>query len=374
MFQSYSQHISRTMVLAAGLVSTTCLLMSQAAAGESRGYVVEWFYFAAYADGDHCAEGFNLDADDLFDRILREDLGKSSDEIEALMEDFPNTMYGLAGNRGRINGEPTNVYLHPTSVPDPHVPLANGKQSLGFNLDGKVSPEDFVDADTGEAGIDNQLHRAIGCTRSLEGSRTRLPTLPSITWDMLRDHQKAWLVEISDVDDFENDADVTVSLYQSPQHVARGADGEPLQDMTFSIDPDPRTTHHVRGKIEDGVLTTDVFRFFMIGDPFSTPEYDLKQARMRFTFGEDGALHGLVGGYQPWETLYVGWALPGVTNEVNVSLDVPGLYYALRKTADADPDPETGMNMSISASYFIEALPAYILHDDDRVRTSSAGR
>lgn len=370
MFQIHPQRFHKSMALMAGLACSACLAMSQAAASESRGYVVEWFYFAAYSDGDHCADGFNLDADDLFERILREDLGKSSDEIEVLMEDFPNTMYPLVGNRGRINGEPTNVYLHPTSVPDPNVPLAGGKQSLGFNLDGKVSPEDFVDADTGEAGIDNQLHRAIGCTRSLEGTRNRLSTLPSITWDMLRDHQKAWLVEISDIDNLQNDDEVMVGLYQSPQHVARGADGEPLQDMTFSIDPDPRTTHQVRGKIENGVLTTDVFHFFMIGDPFSTPEYDLKRARMRFTFGEDGALHGLVGGYQPWETLYVGWALPGVTNEVNVSLDVPGLYYALRKTADADPDPETGMNMSISASYFIEALPAYILHDEAQQASS----
>jgi hypothetical protein len=65
---------------------------------------------------------------------------------------------------------------------------------------------------------------------------------------------------------------------------------------------------------------------------------------------------------------------PGVTNEVNVSLDVPGLYYALRKIADADPDAETGMNMSISASYFIEAIPAYIQHAGEGAQTSSLRR
>jgi hypothetical protein len=374
MFQNKLRPLHRVMTLTMVLACCAFMASPRAMASESRGYVVEWFYHAAYSDGDHCADGFNLDADDLFDRILREDLGKSTDEIEVLMDDFPNTMYGLAGNRGRINGEPTDVYLNPTSVPDPNIPMASGKQSAGFNLDGEVSPDDFVDAETGETGIDNQLHRAIGCTRSLEGTRTRLPTLPSITWDMLRDHQKAWLVEISGIDDFQNDDEVMVGFHQSPQQVMRGADSEPIRDMTFSIDPDPRTTHQVQGKIVNGVLTTDVFHFFMIGDPFSTVEYDLRRARMRFTFDEDGSLHGLVGGYQSWETLYVGWALPGVTNEVNVSLDVPGLYYALRKTADADPDPETGMNMSISASYFIEAIPAYIAHDDNGLQASSSSR
>src|SRR5690606_16314018 len=41
---------------------------------------------------------------------------------------------------------------------------AQGPVGLGLDLDGQASPEDFTSPE-GEAGIDNQLFRAIGCTR-----------------------------------------------------------------------------------------------------------------------------------------------------------------------------------------------------------------
>jgi hypothetical protein len=39
----------------------------------------------------------------------------------------------------------------------------------GFNLDGKIKPNDFVSPD-GEKGIDNQLYRAWGCDSPWRGA------------------------------------------------------------------------------------------------------------------------------------------------------------------------------------------------------------
>jgi hypothetical protein len=130
--------------------------------------------------------------------------------------------------------------------------------------------------------------------------------------------------------------------------------------MTFRVDPNPRMNNVARGKIKNGVLTTEAFDFYMIGDPFSLPEYELRDAKLRFKIAEDGSLQGLIGGYQPWDTIYWSFASGGSVNEANVSVDIPGIYYALKKMADAYPDPKSGQNTAISATYVIDAVPAFV--------------
>ncbi len=90
------------------------------------------------------------------------------------------------------------------------------------------------------------------------------------------------------------------------------------------------------------------------------PFIGLEKAKYRFAFAEDGSLKGIVGGYQDWLDLYGGFGRGGAGVEVNISLDMPGIYYALRKMADAMPDPKSGQNTRISAAYWIEAVPAFI--------------
>jgi len=333
--------------------------MTDAWAAETRGYVVSWFFYATYAEDSHCPQGLNPSSEQVFRRILK-DAGTPQEKIEKALEDFPNSMYFMAGRRGNIDGKPVDVYLNPTSVPDPELMLAQGSQGLGFNLDGKTSPLDFVDTETGEEGVDNRLFRAFGCIGSLRGKPTAKPTHPSIQWDMTRDQMPAWVVEISGVDDWKNDDDVQVTLSRALEPVVRNAAAEPQWDMTFRVDPNPRMNNVARGKIKDGVLTTEAFNFYMIGDPFSLPEYELRDAKLRFKIAEDGSLQGLIGGYQPWDTIYWSFGSGGSVNEANVSVDIPGIYYALRKMADAYPDPKTGQNTAISASYIIEAVPAFV--------------
>ncbi len=334
-------------------------LSSPAVAGETKGYVVKWFHMATYSNDAACPEGINPRSEEIFLRILH-DMEMPPEKIEEIMADFPNTMYYYAGRRGQIDGKPVSVYLHPTSVPDPKLKTVQGSEGLGFNLDGKNSSEDFVDTQTGESGVDNQLYRALGCIGSLRGAPDARPTHPAIQWDMTRDQMPAWLIEISGIDDMQNDDQVTVSIGRAREPVVRDAQADPQADMTFHTDPNPRMENVVSAKIENGTLITDQFDFYMIGDPFMVPEYDLEKARLRFNWDEQGNLNGVIGGYQSWEMVYWSFAAGGAVNEANVSIDVPGIYYVLRNFADGRPDPATGMNMAISASYIIEAVPAFI--------------
>jgi len=52
--------------------------------------------------------------------------------------------------------------------------------------------------------------------------------------------------------------------------------------------------------------------------------------------------------------------------EVCITGDIPGIYHLLKKSADADPDPRTGQNASISASYYLESVPAFVLPAENR--------
>ena len=113
--------------------------------------------------------------------------------------------------------------------------------------------------------------------------------------------------------------------------------------------------------MKSGTLTTDPYEFYMIQDPFGVSEYHFKQTRIRLTLNDDGTAKGVLGGYQPWLPIYESFALGGSTNELNLSVDTPGIYYALKRLADAYPDAN-GHNEYISSSYMIEAVPAFINH------------
>lgn len=356
----------RAVAMSAAGLAAMCLSISAAQASDTKAYAVKWFHYANYSQDSDCPHGLNPNAEGLFRRIL-EERDTPPSEIEKQMEDFPYSMYlaGL-GSRGVIDGKPANPYLNPTSTKDPMLHLGEGKTGLGFNLDGKETAEDYTDPESGESGVDNQLFRAIGCFNQLRSAPGELPTFPEIQWDMMRDHTPAWLIEFFDIDSLDNDEDVGVRVVRAKEPIRRNANGLPQADMTYTIDPDPRMANNVaRGKIKDGVFTSDEpFDFFMVGEAFGQAEYAMREARYRFNLQDENALNGIVGGYHNWRTIYTSWALGGLTYEVNASFDIPGLYYALRKSADAYPDPETGQNAFISAAYWFDAVPAFIQHSE----------
>ena len=344
-------------VLAAGF-------SSHAARAETRGYAVSWFYMAAESQNDDCPDGTNPLSDVMVKQFLV-DMGKTPAEIADLFKDYPNNLYVALYMRGKQNGKWVNVYANPTSVPDPNIKTAKGHVAYGFNLDGKDSPNDFVDPQTKQAGVDNMLYRVLGCFITQRASGGKRATWPDIEWDMTRDQMPAWIVEVSGIERDAagkiKDGDVKLGFYRATAPVTRNAAGDPQSDMSFTVDTNPRMQNVVHATMHNGTLTTDSFEFNMIQDPFAVSEYHFKKTQIRLTLSDDGTAKGVLGGYQPWLPIYESFALGGSTNELNLSVNTPGIYYAMKKLADAYPDA-SGQNQYISSSYMIEAVPAFITH------------
>jgi len=81
--------------------------------------------------------------------------------------------------------------------------------------------------------------------------------------------------------------------------------------------------------------------------------------------GKDGGLSGLVGGYRDWRDVYNKdtFNVPsgGATRETYYHQNQISMYYALKRNADAMPDPKTGRNTAISAAFRFTAKPAFVV-------------
>ncbi len=124
------------------------------------------------------------------------------------------------------------------------------------------------------------------------------------------------------------DGDVKVGFYRATGPVTRNAAGDPQADMSFAVDTNPRMQNLVHATMKGGTLVTDPFEFYMIADPFAVGEYRFKQTRVRLTLNDDGSLKGILGGYEPWLPIYESFAIAGPVNELNLSVDAAGIYYA----------------------------------------------
>lgn len=352
---------------------------SPAIATESKSYVVSFFWDANFSDGkSDCPNGMNLSSIDFYRRDLLK-AGYTHEEIEAALKDFPGEgglkqpwipMVATRGNRK------DNVYANPETVPDPGLIEATGHFAYGFNLDGKgaASPNSYEDPDTHEQGVNNQLYRVMGCIHSYRGlPAPGRPSLPENLWDVLRDVIPAWLITVTAPGGFSKDGPVTVTFDRSLDRITRDASGAVAQaDMTYRIDPDPRSHNVLNGHLKDGIITIDPSHLRLMLDPYEMPELNLTQAHIRMTTNPDGSVHVLVGGYEPWMGFYYGIADQGHIKEYATSINVPAVYYALKRNADYDPDPKTGQNRQISCAYFMDAVPAFVVPADGNKTAQAA--
>jgi hypothetical protein len=349
---------------AAGTV--LCLAGAQSArASQTRSYVVSQFTNAAYSQPGDCQGGIDPDQTQQYALDLQA-LGMPPDKVHQLMQSYPGfpAIIDIV-NRGRIDGKPVNAYTNPAAVVDPRLHLVIGKYAYGFNLDGRGadSPHSFEDPVTHQKGVDNQLFRVFGCSKNFRGppANATLPMFYGIEWSTLRPSFPAWVISITG-ENLDRDGPVTVSIDRSIDHVLLDANGNTEAYTTFRIDPDPRSRNVFQGQLEHGVLTlTDHHDLHLVGDPVLISDLDLTHTHLRLTLKPNGDLAGFIGGYQPWQEIFLPIGHGAENFEENQGIDVPGLYYALKRLADADPDPRTGQNRAISVAWQLEAVPAFVV-------------
>jgi hypothetical protein len=350
-----------------GAVAASGILLglSGSVSAETRGFAISLIYTASYNAEDNCPRGGNGGPAEMKQRILmRQGYTKeqalkivASDDVDENGKRIDFRM------RGMVAGKPASVTNFPQSYPDPKIETAQGRFAYGFNLDGKEGPSSFEEPETGQKGVDNQMWRALGCFSNYQVRRPVIPYNESIVWDTAMDSMPAWLASVSG-EDLSKDGEVTVTFDRALNILMRDARGSVLAGSSYTIDSDPRSHSVFKGRIRDGVVTIEPGDFFMQGESQFYAVLRFTNTQLRLHLKADGTAYGVIGGYQPWLDYYHYLAIRG---EGDGLVDLPGVYNAMKRLADADPDPRTRQNRRISAAYYIEAVPVYHASIDGRV-------
>jgi hypothetical protein len=227
----------------------------------------------------------------------------------------------------------------------------------------------------GERGIDNEFSRVVGCIHSYQSTGP----IQGFATEMLTG---SWgiLISLDGVDDISDDDDVEVGIVANADPIQLSPNRKPLPYATYAIDQDPRFRAKTKGRIKNGVLTTEPVdvRFHSVTNSLRL-ERPLRHARLQATLSKDGVLSGYLAGYTPVEDMYdyqFGYRsgkngkgelgpLPLRLGTGNGAARVlgytcPGIYFALYEYADADPDG-TGRCTAISTQYTFTAIPAFVV-------------
>jgi hypothetical protein len=279
------------------------------------------------------------------------------------------------------NGE--NLCANPRAAPDPFFRTVDAKNlpMEGIDLDGQRSRKEGK-ATPGTCphddfnGVDNQMYRVLGCIHGYQftGVANQFET------EMLTG---AWaiLVSLEGVSDLQNDPDVTVRLYASADSIQLSPTRQPLWHATYSADSDTRFRATTRGRIVNGVLTTDPvdvrFRWSAEGWRLVRP---LLGARLRLNLATDGSADGFLSGYTPIDEWFANnynysaaenadgnpirpghqiFSSVGTGNLQGFTCN--GLYQAMTRLADGNRDPHSGKCTSISTQYRIHLVPAFVV-------------
>ena len=264
-----------------------------------------------------------------------------------------------------------NVCNNPKSfMNDPQHPAYRGVKgtvAYGLNLDG--TPDGAATAATcghqkfagvnGEAGVDNQLYRAVGCAKNVRGLGA--PQNP-VRID-------PFLIEISGIDDPNSDDHVDVGIYSTDDTPIQGSDGRALPNQTLGITRNPRWRATVAGRLVNGQLTTaraeaiNLHHVLPTWGPLGTDyDFEFHGARLRMAIGADGTLEGVLAGYRPIENIFtVGRCCKGTASTANT--DCASEHKTLAKLADGYPDPQTGACTMISSASNFKGIPVFVTRE-----------
>jgi hypothetical protein len=319
-----------------------------AAKGGTIAYAMTSLYWALYqtpGGSDECPQGFNAGPREQF-AVRFPDKEKRRTVVDSQLRFESETWF-------------------PGDSPDP-TPFreAGGATAHGLNLDGRIGPQDFTSPD-GERGIDNQLYRALGCIVGFRG-----PDGIEFVFESraIRDSRfNRILIELTEVDDLVNDADVKVTLYRGLDRLLTDATGNsviPGGSQTVDLRWGRQFIRHLRGRIEHGVLVTEpvdnlVLPWAVLDAPASIT---IRDGRLRLKVGPTSA-EGMIGGYVDVDAWYR-WLLRNDSTHhlSNGQIPASSLHKALLRLADAHPDPSSGANTAISSALDARFVRVFLRH------------
>jgi len=335
-------------LLLAALSAVPCAADATAPPGGTIAYVITnmWWALQATPDARECPQGLNDGNREQFKKLFPEN-------------GSPRTLADTQLRR-EIDG------FHPTTSPD-LFPFSEGQGPIapGLDLDGVAGPEDF-ESPEGTPGIDNQMQRAIGCIANYRGPDGPLRFFEDEM--VLRENYNRIIVELGGVDSLVDDAEVSVRISRGRDKVlvdAGGLKALPGGTQRMDLRWGANYLREMKGRIAGGVLQTDAVDLLYPWNVFYFPtDQYMFDARLRLALTPTGA-KGLIAGYVDIETWYLHMLKNWSTHHQSYGRSsAPSIYKAMRRLADAKPDPHTGANRAISGALEVNFTQVQMIQPD----------
>lgn len=339
--------VTAAMALSLGTVASAAEPLAAPPPGGTIGYVLTDLFWSVYQTQngkEECPHGYNDGPREQYAQLFPE--GRKVNAVDAQLK--------LEGETWWPTLDAYDFKFHPVE----------GKRSYGLNLDGKVSPNDFTHPD-GTPGIDNEVYRAVGCIIGFRG-----PDGVEVIFQnkaISSDTFNRTMIELTGVDSWAKDDDVTVTIFRGRDRLLTDAKGDKvLPGGTQRIDVrwGKKLIQQVKGKIENGTLVTEPTPQMLIPwQNLSVPSFQLiRDMRLVLKVSPTNA-QGLLAGYADVDTYYRQLIRNDSTHHLsNGQISGISLYEALRKFADAYPDPKTGANTAISTALDAKFTQVFIQH------------
>lgn len=271
----------------------------------------------------------------------------------------------------------TNICSQPDAFSRPLLHTVQSRSGWGLDLDdgkGASDPEGCAHEEftspAGDAGIDNQEYRALGCKAEWRGLDGNGGDQLIGMRQFFASGEWTQVILLRGVDSLENDPQVDVIYANTPDKPLVSAAGKFLPGGSFTIsNTPPRHRNALKGRIENGVLITEPHDILLTQTWGQGGARDIRGNRTRFTyrkgrlklaFQPDGSLHGMVGGYRPVFEPIQSPAIGGIGSALTAGIDCAGELATLRKLADGIRDPKTGQCTAISSAMRVNAIPAFV--------------
>ena len=342
------------------------------------GFVVDGFVQPVIQGKDACPQGTALKLRDAYLATLptaeRETLARKENEAE-----FTRRWQAYATGPGG-----TNVCSQPDMFERPLLRTVQSRYAQGLDLDagdtGEGCAHDSFQTPTGERGIDNQEYRVMGCTLEWRGTDGIKGDIASGMRQFIVSGEWTQVILLRGVDSLQNDPAVEVIYANTPDRPVVDSKGRFLSGSSFTIsDKAPRNRNVLRGRIVNGVLTTEPADIVLTQTwgqggardiRGNRTKWDYRKARLRLAFQPDGSLRGIMGGYRPLFDVISSPAIGGVGSATVAGIDCAQNLATLRHYADGLKNPKTGKCEGISSAQAISAVPAFV-NDVPATRTAA---